>query len=285
MSNLDEVRVRIDAKFRKALWESDEGDLVLPFVRLALLDQQAVFEAILLQRQAQEKQVDLRTYEWVNGQIARLNDWLAEHEPSLYIEPGTDTGEAMVKAADRLRGQVVKLRHELATAIDERNAADRACAEVEEDLYAAREAHASVCEQRDSLQVQLLQLDADNARLLGEVQRLNSWTLAVQNGNGKSTPAATVVQAIAPAAFVVASEEAEDYRDGLNNGRWKWVQVPKRIRLELVRSVIAATANHTQSEFDAMRPAWMATASAHCAAFGAAWRELADLSHEIEVKA
>jgi hypothetical protein len=80
------------------------------------------------------------------------------------------------------------------------------------------------------------------------------------------------------------SSEAQDYRDGLDAGRWKWIQVPKRIRLELVRSVIAATANHTQTEFDAARPSWMATATAHCSSFGVTWRELIDLEKEIEVK-
>jgi len=205
-----------------------------------------------------EKRVDLHTYEWLNGQIARINDWLEEHEPALYHEPDTDTGEAMIAAANRLRIR---------------------CANLEEDLDAARVAHASVCEQRDSLQVQLLQCDADNAKLTQEVHRLRSWTVEADARAAAAQPPPVV------SAFVTASQEAEDYRIGLDAGRWTWREVPKRLRLELVRSVIAATPNHTQSEFDAVRPSWMATATAQCAAFSATWRELADLTHEIEVRA
>jgi hypothetical protein len=82
-----------------------------------------------------EKRVDLRTYEWLNDQIARINDWLAEHEPALYCAPDTDTAEAMICAADRLRGQVAKLRSELATCLI--------------DVADARQAHATACDERD----------------------------------------------------------------------------------------------------------------------------------------
>jgi septal ring factor EnvC (AmiA/AmiB activator) len=46
-----------------------------------------------------------------------------------------------------------------------------------EDLDAARKAHAVACAQRDSLQVQLLELDDNNHSLTQEITRLRSWTV------------------------------------------------------------------------------------------------------------
>lgn len=59
--------------------------------------------------------------DWLTDQIARLNEWLAEHAVDLYIDPYIDTAAAIIAAADQLRGQVAKLSLELGTAIDERN--------------------------------------------------------------------------------------------------------------------------------------------------------------------
>jgi len=186
MSNLDEVRINILGKFKQAL-DLDGQQTVLPFVRLALLDQQAAFDAILLQRQA--AQGDQSTYdsiyESMQNQIARLNYWLAENAVDLYHEPYTDTGEAMVKAANRLAAQLAQVRTELAAAIDERNFADKRCAELEQQL-----------------EQQLAQLDADNAALI--------------RGNGKSQPAAVLVQTLddvtpPPAGTPADGRQAREY--------------------------------------------------------------------------
>lgn len=118
MSNLDEVRQNIVGKFERALWNSEGERTVLPFVKLALLDQQVAFEAILLQRQAAqqvEKPVDRRIYERCLGQIERINDWLAQNQNGDQdLDADCDTAEAMVKAANRLAAQLAQVRTELA---------------------------------------------------------------------------------------------------------------------------------------------------------------------------
>lgn len=163
MSNLDEVRQNIVGKFCRAIGDTDVGEAALPFIKLALVDQQAAFEAILWQRQAAqvEKPMNRRIHE----QIRELNDWLAANAVDLYHEPDTDTAEAMVKAVNRLTAQLAQVRTELAAAIDERNFADTRCAELEQQL-------AQLAAERDELRADLADLrDAtvEFSRDIGEI--------------------------------------------------------------------------------------------------------------------
>lgn len=248
MSNWDEVRERIEAKFEKALGASDAAEIVMPLVRLALLDMQAVFDAILLQRQDEADR--LRLAESHAEQLVRLNLWMQEYANDLFQSPG-NTADGVLAALERQQGQIARLRRELSAVLDGRNFADGRLAALEQ---------------------QIVQMDADNAKLTQEMQRLRSNALAVAAQNGKS----------APGGFVL-SEAAHDYLLGLEAGRWKWRQIPKSVQVELVRSIIATTEDRTQAQFDACKPAYMPTATAHVATFATTWRELADLSREIEV--
>jgi hypothetical protein len=81
------------------------------------------------------------------------------------------------------------------------------------------------------------------------------------------------------------SAAAADFMDGLMARRWTWRQVPRLVRLELVRHTIGMLDRPTQAEFDAFKPDWMATAAAHAQTFGVPWSHLADLSRDIEVAA
>jgi len=141
--------------------------------------------------------------------------------------------------------------------------------------------------ERNSLESQILQLDADNARLTQELATVRSWVMT-PHGNGKSSIASVEAQMLA--ALDAAEDRrirddlstiANDYYIGLDAGRWTWRDVPKSVRLELVRFVIAGCERHTQSEFDANRPDWMATASSHVQTFGVPWAHLSDFTREV----
>lgn len=92
-----------------------------------------------------DKRVDLRSYEWLNEQIARLNNWLAEHFPGLYQGPGTDTATAMIIAANQMQA----------------------------DFNLALDRERLLVAERDALRQQLAQLDADNAALIAERDKLS----------------------------------------------------------------------------------------------------------------
>lgn len=237
-----------------------------------------------------DQSVDQRDYERLNGQIGQLNEWLAENAVDLYHEPDTDTAAAMIAAAERLAASLASVRRELAAALDERNFADRRCAEL--------------AAERDGLRQQLLQLDADDSALIAriarifemeneiqalqrrrdelnvenlhleaELKRLRADNAALIQRNGKS---------MSMAGYVL-SEAAHDYLLGLEAGRWKWRQIPKQVQVELVRYIIATTEDRTQSQFDACKPAYMPTATAHVMAFNTPWLQLIDFSHEVVV--
>lgn len=110
--------------------------------------------------------VDQRAYERLNDQIGRLNDWLAENAVDLYQEPDTDTAEAMIAAAKRLAASLASVRRELAAALDERNFADRRCAELEAE--------------RDGLRQQVAQLDADDSALIARIFEMENEIQASQ---------------------------------------------------------------------------------------------------------
>lgn len=80
------------------------------------------------------------------------------------------------------------------------------------------------------------------------------------------------------------SQAASDYAEGVTAGRWQWRQLPKPIRLELVRFIIRNIERPTQAEFDADKPDWMPTANSHVQTFGVPWSVLSDLNRDIEVQ-
>jgi len=77
------------------------------------------------------------------------------------------------------------------------------------------------------------------------------------------------------------SEEAGDAVIALENGETAWRRIRKDIRLELIQAVLAQPTESgrpmTMSEFDRIRPKWMAQAVAGPTTFGCSWPELRTL--------
>jgi len=212
-----------------------------------------------------EKRVDLRTYEWLNDQIARINDWLAENEVGLYQDPHTDTADAIIAAASGTRAGLAsalaenrRLQEQLNRAVNAEDASINAVIgrQVEQLLEQyASDLHdrllsgefttvdqalavqlerndrtlKSVIDLRDEERVRrhnaehrIVELDAENARLRQIEARLReeladaNRRAAVITGNGKSQPAAVLVQTLddvtpPPAGTPADGRQAREY--------------------------------------------------------------------------
>ena len=113
-------------------------DAVLLALRLAIGDAYAagVDSVILnaLDKLPPQKDSDQRQHESLQAQIARLNEWLAANQVALYHNPDLDTAAAMIQACEETMRVKVALHIE-----------------------------------RDNLHQQLMQMDADNARLIASL--------------------------------------------------------------------------------------------------------------------
>lgn len=195
-----------------------------------------------------------RLFEYAQNQINRLNEWLDEHEPGLYISPG-DTADAILNALC-IRDQRIADNHE--------------------DLASARQELTALLAERDSLRQQLAQLDADNAGLIAEVDRitrLNSIAVSAvnqqstngANGNGLDPTTPLEWNRNHPAWNGLSDEQRVTvYR--LAKGELRFRQISKEDRIDLVgrvlRHLAAAGEEITGPKFDRLRPEWMPTAGA-----------------------
>jgi len=151
----------------------------------------------------------------IDGQLQRLNRWLAEHSRQDYEDSFSDTADAMIAAADRLRGQVArlsdpgalverdKLRIELATAIAERDASDSLLATLADWLAV----HGDDTDPRNEVDLAIILMESQSAeikRLNAELAILRSDATATPHGNGKSSVAAA-------AAAIQAADLPEQY--------------------------------------------------------------------------
>ena len=109
------------------------------------------------------------------AQIIRINDWLSEHAPDEYHQPG-DTADAIIAVADRLRGQVAKLRTELAAAIDERHVADDTADAMITETYQLRET-------MEKLRIDLATITAERDEADAHLTKLAYW-LAMHRHDG-----------------------------------------------------------------------------------------------------
>lgn len=258
-------------------------------------------------------------------QLARIERVLESHDPALYDDVAndrTDLATAIDAALTTERNAFAALTSDLrncqAVAASQRKEISALTVERDEvsaELFALRQQFAAIeewLENADSAryaaictgEITLAQAIAahhldirhDAARLTAELTTLRSYVTApkpsdyptpiltaeeveAQTAPGKTLPAPVLLRQ------ATLSPAANDYWIGLDANRWSWRGVPKSLRLEMVRFVISTTPNHSQSEFDAARPAWMATASSHVQTFGVPWSQLSDLTREIEVAA
>lgn len=176
-----------------------------------------------------------RQHDRLQAQIVRINDWCAEHAPDEYHSDG-DTADAMIAAADRLRGRETVLsahlatmetrldaaRLELAQAVAERDEAQQTLLDIETWLAMISPSHlADLAAGRLTLAQAIEQ--AHNAAILlldTEVNALRSFAIATPHGNGKTYPTAVLsaLEAAAqgedlpeqyPPAIVAATEAAQ----------------------------------------------------------------------------
>lgn len=135
MSEVD----RIYQKYIGVFYEVDGGGtwIDLSAVRYAL---RAALREMAETQRPTPPSIDQRQYERLTAQIAMLNDWLAEYAADLYIDPATDTAEAMVAAADRLRGAVQRLTVNLAESEQQLDMLDAVVGRL--DTYLVERAHA-----------------------------------------------------------------------------------------------------------------------------------------------
>lgn len=302
MSDID----RIYQKYIAVFYEVDGGGtwIDLSAVRYAL---RAALREMADGVMRPAPALDMRQVEAVNGQIERLNDWLFEYAHDLAHDPYTDTAGAMIAAADRLRGHVAKLRVELATAIDERNAADGGCADVEAWLaqvsslvYAEvadgtltlrqgiAKAHDNAYAMLDNrnnesrteiagLRQQLAQMDADNAALTKELAILRSYVTAqkIDATNGLIDDFDTVI--MNPPAITAAAAAVDGVALSWPGDLADWVEGLEKGRHDwrkLAKSVrwqlIANVVCQVRDSvrFDAHRPQWMSTSRAAAMTFG-----------------
>lgn len=151
----------------------------------------------------------------IDGQLQRLNRWLAEHSRQDYEDSFSDTAAAMIAAADRLRGQVArlsdpgalverdKLRIELATAIAERDASDSLLATLADWLAV----HGDDTDPRNEVDLAISLMESQAAeikRLNADLAILRSYATATPHGNGKSSVAAA-------AAAIQAADQPEQF--------------------------------------------------------------------------
>lgn len=256
-----------------------------------------------------------RMHDRLLAQIVRINDWCAEHAPDEYHYDG-NTADAIIAAADRLRGQVARLelmlaaadaaayaaaeasttsRHNLATAIEERDEADGLLAKLADWL-----ADKPVVGDGDVVMSAITLMESQAAeikRLNADLALLRSYAIATPHGNGKSAAAldrlpptdlpeqfppaivaaveaaqAATVQPVEAALGVGDDPELADYIIGLDAGRHTWRTIPKPVRWRLVCSVLRSIWTDgklpTMDDFDKHAPAWMPTANACATTFG-----------------
>lgn len=239
----------------------DDEHAVIGAARLAL--RLAIADAAALAQPAPQPTTptaDQRVAESAVNQIGRLNEWLVNEEPALSSDNNLDTAAAVLKAI-RCRD------HDL--------------------VMAYRDLQAAIGD-ADQLRQQLAQLDADNAGLIAEVDRLTRLnSIAVSAVNQQITNGAAPMGHVSNGANAGAAtwwanldDETNDWRISLDAGWRTFRQLSRRTRLLLGRAVALHIGNGQmpkQADFDAGRPAWMPTATSLCGTFGCTWYELPDL--------
>ena len=264
--NIDDIQ----AKYMQALSAvtADGGWVEWPAVRLAL--RLAVQDAAALALPATQPVGHVsnvtdhqRLFEYAQNQLNRLNDWLEEHEPGLYISPG-DTADAILNA--------LCIR-------------DQRIADIGEDAASARQELAALLAERDSLRQQLAQMNADNADLLNkvhqaqvEIDRLTRQNViatdtfnSLAHTNGVDPTPATQLEVSdwgrSHQAWAGLPKADLDVIDQLANGQIKFRSLSKTLRRDLVLQTIrhlASERNGTISggDWDRYRPLWMPTTGA-----------------------
>ena len=155
------------------------------------------------------------------------------------------------------------------------------------------------------LRQQLAQLDADNAALIRRNRELVDELHITQNGTGlaiKNPPSvhgngsapSTISNHPSPISnsmwddldtLTLLDVEATDWWIGCAAGRHQWRTVPKPVQLRMVRHILSFGPEDgamKMSEFDAIKPNWMPSASSHTQTLKLSWQQLNDFRVELE---
>ncbi len=259
--------------------------------------------------------IDQLRVQAIDGQFQRINNWLAEYAPDEYRRPG-DTADAIIAAVDRLRGQVARLqamlaaadaaayaaaeegtrlRHDLETAIAERDDADSLLAKLANWLIQHGGAEGGGVDHAINVMAsqaaEIKRLNADRSYATPRRRIKSSVAAALEAAPPTDQPeqyppfiadAVEAAQAAAEAKPVQAAAvrhgwppddpELHDYIIGLDAGRHTWRTIPKPVRWRQVqahlRSIWTDGKLPTMADFDATRPAWMPIATSIATTFG-----------------
>lgn len=167
------------------------------------------------------------------------------------------------------------------------------------------------------LRQQLAQLDADNAALIRRNKELTDELKQVRldrqetafhaisasitdhpNGTAISIQPAHAPSAISNQQSPISNSmwddldtltlldvEATDWWIGCAAGRHQWRTVPKPVQLRMVRHILSFGPEDgamKMSEFDAIKPNWMPSASSHTQTLKLSWQQLNDFRVELE---
>ena len=160
-----------------------------------------------------------------------------------------------------------------------------------------------------ALKAQLAELDTDNAAMIRRNKELADALHIAQNGTGlviKNPPFVPLPHVTAdapppsaisnqqssinnsmwsdPATLTTLDDIAKDWWIGVAAGRHQWRTVPKPIQLRIVRQVLSYGDENgplRMSDFDAIKPDWMPSASSHTQTLKLSWQQLNDWSIEL----
>ena len=159
------------------------------------------------------------------------------------------------------------------------------------------------------LRQQIAQMDADNAALIRRnkelAEELKKTRLdyleagfydertAPANGNGaRAVPMSIAIPMLPddvpffqqPQSLDLLDDEAKDWWIGCAAGRHTWRTVPKPVQLRMVRHILSfgpESGAMKMTEFDAIKPDWMPTATSHTKTLNLSWQQLNDWRVEL----
>jgi cell division septum initiation protein DivIVA len=247
-------------------------------------------------------------------QIEMLTEWLREFAPDYWSAP-TDTATAMIALLNQYHSDLAKAHAEMTRYIDyddikaENKRLHARLVELSDRISQMRDAAAQLKGEIADLRQQLAQLDADNAALFatrsvhsngaGLVTSFDSIMV-----NPSTVAAAEVAVTVGQAAAAEHDRPATDkwqkslallfgndpgvseWLDGIYAGRYKFRQLPREVRWQLIASVIRSLHDPENGvprmpDFDEHAPTWMPRAVSIVSTFGnGRWQSILDKAAE-----
>lgn len=193
----------------------------------------------------------------------------------------------MITIAERVEKQFTNLYSEtlgviIRSAIAEHESQSGAEVErLKKELEDLRKNFAFATNEISELQMQIAQLEADNAALVRSNRSLNDSLQMTRHQQSMRHSDETAVQ--------LSKDDCVDWIEGLNAKRHLWRHVPRAMQLRILRHVLdeinPAARSIAQSEFNGARPEWMPTATTLCATLHMQWSAINDVNAILPVGA